>query len=214
VLRYEGQSEWSDQGQLGIEVDKVQINEVNDLTVFNGKLYAGVIPKGEVYRYEIGLGPVGVRVHAPQRASTADVHLPLLGRKTDLLQQFRAEELAHMAAGVALMLVGVSKIYWASLAFMACLGFGIIVTAASVNMMLQTIVDEDKRGRIISFYAMAFLGMAPVGGLIAGSLAGELGAPVTAMIEGTCCLLGALALMRSLPAVRADLRRALAREKA
>jgi len=115
------------------------------------------------------------------------------------------------AAGVALMLVGVSKVYWASLAFMACLGFGIIVTAASVNMMLQTIVDEDKRGRIISFYAMAFLGMAPVGGLIAGSLAGELGAPVTAMIEGTCCLLGALALMRSLPAVRADLRRALAR---
>ncbi len=115
------------------------------------------------------------------------------------------------AAGVALILVGVSKVYWVSLAFMACLGFGIIVTAASVNMMLQTIVDEDKRGRIISFYAMAFLGMAPVGGLIAGSLAGELGAPVTAMIEGTCCLLGALALMRSLPAVRADLRRALAR---
>lgn len=87
----------------------------------------------------------------------------------------------------------------------------VIVTAASVNMMLQTIVDEDKRGRIISFYAMAFLGMAPVGGLIAGSLAGQLGAPATAMIDGACCLLGTLALMRGLPAIRADLRRALAR---
>jgi hypothetical protein len=54
VLRYEGQNDWTDRGQLGIEVDKVQINEVNDLTVFNGKLYAGVIPKGEVYRYENG----------------------------------------------------------------------------------------------------------------------------------------------------------------
>jgi MFS family permease len=116
-------------------------------------------------------------------------------------------------AGVALMLVGLSKIYWLSLVFMACLGFGIIVTAASVNMMLQTIVDEDKRGRIISFYAMAFLGMAPVGGLIAGSLAGQLGAPAIAMIDGACCLLGALALTRGLPAIRADLRRALARLK-
>jgi MFS family permease len=115
------------------------------------------------------------------------------------------------AAGIALMLVGVSKVYWVSLAFMACLGFGIIVTAASVNMMLQTLVDEDKRGRLISFYAMAFLGMAPVGGLIAGSLAGELGAPATAMINGACCLLGALAFMPSVPGIRADLRRALAR---
>ena len=100
------------------------------------------------------------------------------------------------AAGIALMLVGFSKLYWLSLIFMASLGFGIIVTAASVNMMLQTLVDEDKRGRIISFYAMAFLGMAPVGGLIAGSLAGQLGAPATAMIDGACCLLGALALAR------------------
>jgi MFS family permease len=115
------------------------------------------------------------------------------------------------AAGIALMLVGLSKIYWLSLAFMAVLGFGIIVTAASVNMMLQTIVDDDKRGRIISFYAMAFLGLAPVGGLIAGSLAGQLGAPATALIDGACCLLGALALMRGLPAIRADLQRALTR---
>lgn len=52
VLRYEGDSEWSDCGCLGMETDKTQINEVNDLTVYNGKLYAGVIPFGEVYRYE------------------------------------------------------------------------------------------------------------------------------------------------------------------
>lgn len=113
------------------------------------------------------------------------------------------------AAGIALMLVGWSKIYWLSLTFMALLGFGIIVTAASVNMMLQTLVEEDKRGRIISFYAMAFLGMAPLGGLIAGSVAGHLGAPATAMINGGCCLVGALALMRGLPAIRDELRSAL-----
>lgn len=112
------------------------------------------------------------------------------------------------AAGIALMLVGLSNLYWLSLALMAVLGFGIIVTAASVNMMLQTLVDEDKRGRIVSFYAMAFLGMAPLGGLFAGTVAGHLGAPTAAMINGACCLLGTLVLARSLPAVRADLRKA------
>lgn len=54
VLRYEGEGQWTDCGQLGIPTDKYQINEVNDLTVYNGKLYAGVIPKAEVYRYEGG----------------------------------------------------------------------------------------------------------------------------------------------------------------
>jgi MFS family permease len=133
-----------------------------------------------------------------------------LTTRPNVFELSRLVPFTSAAAGIALMLVGISKTYWLSLAFMACLGFGIIVTAASVNMMLQTLVDEDKRGRIISFYAMAFLGMAPLGGLIAGSLAGQLGAPATAMIDGACCLLGTLALMRSLPAIRADLRRALA----
>jgi MFS family permease len=114
------------------------------------------------------------------------------------------------AAGIALIAVGLSGNYWLSLAFMACLGFGIIVTAASVNMMLQTLVDEDKRGRIISFYAMAFLGMAPIGGFAAGTLAGQIGAPATAMINGACCLLGTLTLTRGLPRVRRELRDAIA----
>ena len=133
-----------------------------------------------------------------------------LTTRPDVFGLSKLVPITSAAAGVALMLVGVSQVYWLSLIFMACLGFGIIVTAASVNMMLQTLVDEDKRGRIISFYAMAFLGMAPVGGLIAGSLAGQVGAPVTAMIDGAFCLLGALALMKGLPSIQADLRRAQA----
>ncbi len=108
------------------------------------------------------------------------------------------------AAGLSLMFVGMSHSYALSLAFMAILGFGIIVTAASVNMMLQTLVDDDKRGRIVSFYAMAFLGMAPVGGLLAGTVAGHVGAPGTAMINGAVCLLGTLALARWLPAISID----------
>jgi MFS family permease len=138
-----------------------------------------------------------------------------LTTRPNVFELSRLVPFTSAAAGIALVLVGISNLYsnlyWLSLVFMACLGFGIIVTAASVNMMLQTIVDEDKRGCIVSFYAMAFLGMAPVGGLIAGSLAGQLVAPLTAAIEGACCLLGALALMRSLPAIQADLHRARSR---
>ncbi|MFL6581411.1 MAG: MFS transporter [Burkholderiales bacterium] len=115
------------------------------------------------------------------------------------------------SAGIALMLVGISTNYWWSLVFMSVLGFGIIVTAASVNMMLQSLVDEDKRGRIVSFYAMAFLGMAPVGGLIAGSVASQIGAPATAMVNGACCLMGTLVLMRARPAMWDDLHSLLAK---
>ena len=114
-----------------------------------------------------------------------------------------------VAAGVALMLVGVSKTYWLSLGFMAILGFGIIVTAASVNMMLQSLVEEEKRGRIVAFYAMAFLGMAPLGGLLTGSVASQIGAPATAMIDGACCVLGTLYLMRGLSEIRTEVLSAL-----
>ena len=134
-----------------------------------------------------------------------------LTTRPDVFELSKLVPFTSAAAGIALMLVGISKFYWLSLIFMACLGFGIIVTAASVNMMLQSLVEEDKRGRIISFYAMAFLGMAPVGGLIAGSLASQLGAPSTAMIDGACCLLGTLALMRGLPEIRTDLKHAASR---
>lgn len=132
-----------------------------------------------------------------------------LATRPDLLGLSRLVPLTATMAGGALFLVGVSNLYWLSLMLMACLGFGIIVTAASINMMLQTIVDEDKRGRIVSFYAAAFLGMAPIGGLIAGALAGRFGAPATAMISGGACLAGVWLLSRQLPAVRSELQRAL-----
>ena len=73
---------------------------------------------------------------------------------------------------------------------------------ASSNTVLQTIVDEDKRGRVMSFYAMALRGMAPFGSLLAGGLAGRIGAPNTLMIGGVSCFLGALVFARKLPLLR------------
>jgi MFS family permease len=105
-------------------------------------------------------------------------------------------------AGLALSMVGLSPIFWLALPLMACLGFGIIVTAASSNMLLQSTVPDDKRGRLVSFYAAAFLGVMPLGGLAAGALASLIGAPATAMAFGACCLLAGLLLggrLRGLP---------------
>jgi MFS family permease len=97
-------------------------------------------------------------------------------------------------AGVALALVGLSGTLWLALPLMVCLGFGIIVTAASANMVIQSLVPDDKRGRIVSFYAASFLGVMPLGALSAGSLAGTIGAPATAVLFGACCVLLGVAL--------------------
>jgi predicted MFS family arabinose efflux permease len=85
-------------------------------------------------------------------------------------------------------------------------GFGFMVQMASSNTVIQTIVDDDKRGRVMSFYMMAFLGSAPLGSLIAGWLSSRIGAPHTLLIGGLCCLIGAAAFARALPGIREAVR--------
>jgi MFS family permease len=89
---------------------------------------------------------------------------------------------------------------------MSLTGFGQIVLMASGNTLLQTIVDEDKRGRVMSFYTMSFFGMTPLGSLLAGTLAGRIGAPWTVVIGGTVCIAGAAAFSLALPRLRAQVR--------
>lgn len=81
-------------------------------------------------------------------------------------------------------------------------GFGMMVHMASCNTMLQTIVEDDKRGRVMAFYTMAFMGMAPFGSLMAGSLADVIGAGNTILFGGGCCIVGGLLFLRQLPALR------------
>ena len=73
---------------------------------------------------------------------------------------------------------------------------------AASNTIIQTIVEDDKRGRVMSFYAMAFVGMAPFGSLLAGFLAHAIGAPFTVMFSGVCCLAGAAWFATRLAAIR------------
>jgi len=81
-----------------------------------------------------------------------------------------------------------------------------MVQLASSNTILQTIVDDDKRGRVMSFYAASFLGMAPFGSLLMGFLASRLGAPLALTIGAAGCLVGALVFRLRLPSLRAFVR--------
>jgi MFS family permease len=89
-----------------------------------------------------------------------------------------------------------------SLVMMVVTGFGMMTTLTACNTSLQLTSDEDKRGRVMSFYAMGFQGMTPFGNLMGGSLASHIGAPHTVMIAGTCCLATSLLFGRKLPAIR------------
>ena len=93
--------------------------------------------------------------------------------------------------GAALIAFSLSRSLPLSLVFMAATGFSMMQVMASSNTVIQTLVPEDRRGRVMSYYTVAFVGMAPFGSLLAGSLAAHFGAPHAVLISGVCCVLGA-----------------------
>jgi MFS family permease len=116
--------------------------------------------------------------------------------------------IAAMAAtfGAALIAFSFSHWLWLSLLLMVVTGFGMMQQMAASNTVLQTIVDDDKRGRVMSFYSMAFQGMGPFGSLFAGILAARIGAPFTLAIGGACCVAGAAWFVSKLPEIRKHIR--------
>jgi MFS family permease len=110
------------------------------------------------------------------------------------------------AFGAGLIAFSFSRVMWLSLLLMVMTGLGFMIQMAASNTVLQTIVEEDKRGRVMSFYTMAFMGTAPFGSLLAGSMADRIGAPHTLMFGGMGCIAGALWFATSLPALRRDVR--------
>ena len=110
--------------------------------------------------------------------------------------------IATALAGAALIAFGWSHMLWLTVLILPFVGFGLMQQMAPSNTILQTIVDDEKRGRVMSFYAMAFLGMVPFGSLLAGYLAARIGAPRTMMVNGAVCLIGSLWFARRLPAIR------------
>ena len=108
------------------------------------------------------------------------------------------------AAGIASF--ALSSNFILSLAALTLAGFGAMTLVSSCNTVLQTILDEDKRGRVMSFFTMAFVGMAPFGSLGAGTMAGIIGPRDTLLIGGGGCLVGAAIFARQLPHIREKVR--------
>ncbi|MEH1790267.1 MFS transporter [Nostoc sp.] len=110
--------------------------------------------------------------------------------------------LAPAILGIGLIAFSLSRFLPLSLFTMLFVGLGTILQIAASNTFLQTIVEDDKRGRLMSLYTMSFLGMIPVGNLLGGLLANHIGATNTLMIDGIACILGSIIFSRQLPALR------------
>lgn len=131
--------------------------------------------------------------------------LQLATRRT-VLGLGRVVPVAAAIFGAGLMGFGFSRLLWLSLLLMLITGGAMMEQMAASNTILQTIVEDDKRGRVMSFYSMAFMGMAPFGSLLAGGLAEKIGAPETLIIGGVLCIVGAAWFARYLPTIREQVR--------
>ena len=130
----------------------------------------------------------------------------LLAARRTVLGLGRVIPLSAAIFGGALIAFGFSHMVWLSMVLLLAAGFGMMRQMAASNTLLQTIVEDEKRGRVMSFYAMAFAGMSPFGSLLAGVLAGRFGAPATVIASGIFCLVGAGLFARQLPRLREVIR--------
>jgi MFS family permease len=156
-------------------------------------IFAGSILHGGPHTLGFLMGASGVG------ALTGAVHLA--SRKT-VLGLGRLTAISAAMFGAGLITFSVSRWLWLSLGLMFVTGLGMMMQMAATNTILQTIVAPEKRGRVMSYYTMAFIGMAPFGSLIAGTVAAHIGAPRTLLISGICCVCGALWFVRNLEEVR------------
>ena len=166
--------------------------------------YAALLPIFAVHNLRGGAGMLGLLTAAAGVGALAGA-LYIAARKT-VLGLGRVIAYSPAALGAGLIVFGYSTTVWLSLAALAVVGFAVMAQMASSNTILQTIVDEDKRGRVMSFYATAFLGLAPVGALAAGGLAEAVGAEATVAGGGAICIVAAAVFAWQLPAIREHIR--------
>jgi len=114
--------------------------------------------------------------------------------------------IAAAVFGLGLIGFGFSHVFWLSMVMVLIAGMGMMQGMAASNTIIQTLVPEDKRGRVMSYYTMAFMGMAPFGSLLAGTMAHAVGAPLTVIANGLAVLLGAAWFTSRLPTLRRVIR--------
>jgi MFS family permease len=131
--------------------------------------------------------------------------LSLAARK-DVRGLVKMIPLAAAVFGAGLIGFGLSHSFWLSMIMVFVAGMGMMQGMAASNTVIQTIVTDDMRGRVMSYYTMAFMGMAPFGSLLAGTMAHAFGAPVAVIVSGAVVLVGGAWFTSRLKAVRDAIR--------
>lgn len=125
-----------------------------------------------------------------------------LASRRSVIGLARLNAIATATFGIGIIVFSLSRSLPLSLSILFFTGIGMILHMASSNTLLQTIVEEDKRGRVMSYMSMCSMGMAPFGSFLAGSLSDAIGAPNTLIINGTACIMGSIFFYSRLPAIR------------
>jgi MFS family permease len=129
-----------------------------------------------------------------------------LASRQSVLKLGRIVPASAILFGVGLVGLSLSRVFPVSLLLMVFIGLGMMMQTAASNTILQTITDDDKRGRVMGFYSMSIMGTAPFGSLMAGGIAKIIGTPGTIFIGGLSTIIGALFFLRKLPGLKAIVR--------
>ena len=130
-----------------------------------------------------------------------------LAAKTGIKGLGRWVTITCATLGISLFLFSFSTSFWLSAALLLPCGYSMMLQMACSNTLIQTIVPDHLRGRVMSLYSMMFMGMAPFGAFFGGALANRIGAPMTVAAGGIACVLGAIWFGRALPELRIEARR-------
>jgi MFS family permease len=148
---------------------------------------------GESQTYGFLMGAAGIG------ALAGAVHL---ASRTTVLKLGRIIPASSILFGGSLIILAFTRVTTVSIILMVFIGMGMMLQTAASNTVLQTITDDDKRGRVMGFYTIAVMGTAPFGSLLSGALAKMIGTPGTFIVNGIATIIGALIFLRKLPELR------------
>jgi MFS family permease len=108
--------------------------------------------------------------------------------------------------GLSLLGLAASTTFWLSLLAIIAVGYGMVTSMAGTNTLLQSLVPDSLRGRVMSLYTIVFLGLAPFGSLLAGTVASRIGTPLTIALGGIIAIISARFFWKALPGIRRHVR--------
>ena len=171
--------------------------------------YATLMPAIAVQTFDEGAELVGLFIGAVGLG--AFIAAVGLARRPSVRGLGKWIGVAAVIAGVGAIGFGFSRWTWLSCLLMTMAGFGMFMTGATCNTILQTLVDEDKRSRVMSYYTMFFVGVAPIGHYLGGWVAEHIGAPLTFVAGGVIAVVTGLAFLAQMKTFRSHLRKVYVR---